>query len=98
MVTAQLICAFVFTYAKCRVYDDTAHMTLQLLLILALCIHFPGFYFCRPYIVNLLPCLGRICKREDEGIQETLMLTMQKISPALMVFANDTEIKVYHTV
>ena len=48
----------------------------------------------RPYIVNMLPCLGRICKREDEGIQETLMLTMQKISPALMVFANDTEVKV----
>ena len=44
--------------------------------------------------MNLLPCLGKICKREDEGIQETLMLTMQKISPALMVFANDTEIKV----
>lgn len=48
----------------------------------------------RPYIVNLLPCVARICRREDEGIQETLLSSMMKICPALMVFATDTEVKV----
>ncbi|XP_060568114.1 huntingtin-like isoform X3 [Ruditapes philippinarum] len=48
---------------------------------------------CRPYIVNLLPCVARICRREDEGIQETMLASMMKICPALMVFATDTEVK-----
>ena len=52
------------------------------------------YLYFRPYIANLLPCLGRICKREEEGVQDTLMSTMQKICPALMMFANDTEVKV----
>lgn len=51
-------------------------------------------HFFRPYIVNLLPCLARICRREDEGIQETLLGAMIKICPALMAFATDTEVKV----
>ncbi|XP_071090376.1 huntingtin-like isoform X1 [Haliotis cracherodii] len=49
---------------------------------------------CRPYIVNLLPCLARICRRDDEeAVQETLSSSMQKICPGLMGFANDTEVK-----
>ncbi|KAK3095770.1 hypothetical protein FSP39_018831 [Pinctada imbricata] len=48
---------------------------------------------CRPYIVNLLPCLARICKREEEAIQETLSQAMQKICPPLMGFANESEVK-----
>ncbi|WAR21216.1 HD-like protein [Mya arenaria] len=49
---------------------------------------------CRPYIVNLLPCLTKICRREDEGIQEMLLVVMAKICPALMGFATDNEVKV----
>ncbi|XP_033756060.1 huntingtin-like [Pecten maximus] len=48
---------------------------------------------CRPYMVNMLPCLARICKREEEAVQETLLSSMVKICPALMVFANESEIK-----
>ncbi|XP_029645621.1 huntingtin isoform X2 [Octopus sinensis] len=48
---------------------------------------------CRPYIVNLLPCIARVCKREEEAIQETLAASMQKICPVLMAFANDSEVK-----
>ncbi|KAK3589444.1 hypothetical protein CHS0354_020780 [Potamilus streckersoni] len=49
---------------------------------------------CRPYIVNLLPCLTRICQREEESIQEVLLATMTKICPVLMSFANDAEVKI----
>ena len=48
----------------------------------------------RPYIVNLLPCLARICRREEEAIQETLSQAMQKLCPPLMGFANESEVKV----
>ncbi|GFR89453.1 huntingtin [Elysia marginata] len=48
---------------------------------------------CRPYIVNLLPCIARICRREEETVQETLSTAMPKICSALMPFANDTEVK-----
>ncbi|GFO37998.1 huntingtin-like [Plakobranchus ocellatus] len=48
---------------------------------------------CRPYIVNLLPCIARICRREEEAVQETLSAAMPKICSALMPFANDTEVK-----
>ncbi|XP_077461108.1 huntingtin isoform X2 [Stigmatopora argus] len=49
---------------------------------------------CRPYLVNLLPCLTRITKRQEETVQETLALSMPKIMAALGHFANDGEIKV----
>ncbi|ESO95031.1 hypothetical protein LOTGIDRAFT_160793 [Lottia gigantea] len=48
---------------------------------------------CRPYIVNLLPCLTRISQRDEEAIQDTLGTSMSKICPALMGFANDGEVK-----
>ncbi|XP_061737336.1 huntingtin isoform X4 [Nerophis ophidion] len=49
---------------------------------------------CRPYLVNLLPCLTRITKRQEESVQETLATAMPKIMAALGHFANDGEIKV----
>uniref|UniRef100_A0A8C5BH89 Huntingtin n=1 Tax=Gadus morhua TaxID=8049 RepID=A0A8C5BH89_GADMO len=49
---------------------------------------------CRPYLVNLLPCLTRITKRQEETVQETLAAAMPKIMAALGQFANDGEIKV----
>lgn len=49
---------------------------------------------CRPYLVNLLPCLTRITKRQEESVQETLAAAMPKIMTALGHFANDSEIKV----
>lgn len=49
---------------------------------------------CRPYLVNLLPCLTRIAKRQEEMVQETLASSIPKIMAALGNFANDTEIKV----
>ncbi|XP_063075686.1 huntingtin isoform X3 [Engraulis encrasicolus] len=49
---------------------------------------------CRPYLVNLLPCLTRIAKRQEETVQETLAAAIPKIMSALGHFANDGEIKV----
>ncbi|XP_061888954.1 huntingtin isoform X3 [Entelurus aequoreus] len=49
---------------------------------------------CRPYLVNLLPCLTRVTKRQEESVQETLATAMPKIMAALGHFANDGEIKV----
>ncbi|KAM4708326.1 huntingtin [Discoglossus pictus] len=49
---------------------------------------------CRPYIVNLLPCLTRISKRHEESVQETLAAAIPKIMSAFGNFANDNEIKV----
>ncbi|GCB77473.1 hypothetical protein scyTo_0015670, partial [Scyliorhinus torazame] len=48
---------------------------------------------CRPYLVNLLPCLARISKRSEESVQETLAAAVPKIMMALGNFANDSEIK-----
>ncbi|CAH1783183.1 unnamed protein product [Owenia fusiformis] len=49
---------------------------------------------CRPYVVNILPCLARICRRHEDAIQETLQTAMHKICPVLMSFSTDSEIKV----
>ena len=54
------------------------------------------FLCIRPYIVNLLPYIARICRREEEAVQETLSNSMPKICSALMAFANDSEVKVRH--
>lgn len=48
----------------------------------------------RPYLVNLLPCLTRITKRQEETVQETLAAAIPKTMVALGHFANDGEIKV----
>lgn len=53
-----------------------------------------GLLWSRPYLVNLLPCLARITKRQEETVQETLAAAMPKIMAALGHFANDGEIKV----
>ncbi|XP_036183458.1 huntingtin isoform X4 [Myotis myotis] len=49
---------------------------------------------CRPYLVNLLPCLTRTSKRPEESVQETLAAAIPKIMASLGNFANDNEIKV----
>ncbi|XP_037546596.1 huntingtin, partial [Nematolebias whitei] len=49
---------------------------------------------CRPYLVNLLPCLSRIAKRQEETVQETLAAAVPKTMAALGHFANDGEVKV----
>ncbi|XP_074640755.1 huntingtin-like [Tubulanus polymorphus] len=49
---------------------------------------------CRPYVVNLMPCIARICRRTEESVQETLAITMQRICPVLMGFTNDSEVKI----
>ncbi|KAG8508650.1 LOW QUALITY PROTEIN: Huntingtin [Galemys pyrenaicus] len=49
---------------------------------------------CRPYLVNLLPCLTRTSKRPEESVQETLAAAIPKIMAAFGSFANDNEIKV----
>uniref|UniRef100_A0A8C4VMP2 Huntingtin n=1 Tax=Gopherus evgoodei TaxID=1825980 RepID=A0A8C4VMP2_9SAUR len=49
---------------------------------------------CRPYLVNLLPCLTRISKRPEESVQETVAAAIPKIMAAFGNFANDNEIKV----
>ncbi|KAM4854776.1 huntingtin [Thomomys bottae] len=49
---------------------------------------------CRPYLVNLLPCLTRISKRPEESVQETLAAAIPKIMASFGNFANDNEIKV----
>ena len=51
-------------------------------------------YRCRPYVVNLLPCLARVCRRPEEAVQETLAPAMAKMAPVLMGFTTDVEIKV----
>jgi len=48
----------------------------------------------RPYVVNLLPCLLRICQRSEEMVHETLAAAMSKISPVLISFMTDMETKV----
>ncbi|XP_006893721.1 PREDICTED: huntingtin [Elephantulus edwardii] len=49
---------------------------------------------CRPYLVNLLPCLTRISKRTEESVQESLAAAIPKIMASFGNFANDNEIKV----
>ncbi|XP_067133027.1 huntingtin isoform X2 [Centruroides vittatus] len=49
---------------------------------------------CRPYTMNLLPCLIKISQRiEEEAVQETLAVAIGKIMPVLGKFTNDLEIK-----
>ncbi|XP_039217435.1 huntingtin isoform X2 [Crotalus tigris] len=49
---------------------------------------------CRPYFVNLLPCLTRVSRRPEDSVQETLAAAMPKIMAAFGNFANDGDIKV----
>ena len=51
-------------------------------------------HLCRPYLVNLLPCLTRTSKRPEESVQETLAAAIPKIMASFGNFANDNEIKV----
>ncbi|XP_022080674.1 huntingtin-like isoform X2 [Acanthaster planci] len=48
---------------------------------------------CRPYVINLLPCIPKISRRQDDAIQESLTNFMQKVLPILGSFLTDTEVK-----
>ncbi|XP_015913152.2 huntingtin [Parasteatoda tepidariorum] len=49
---------------------------------------------CRPYTVNLIPALVKICQRKDEeSVQETLAITFTKLMPVLGQYTNDKDIK-----
>ncbi|XP_038046111.1 huntingtin-like [Patiria miniata] len=48
---------------------------------------------CRPYVINLLPCIPKISRRQDDAIQEAMTNFMQKVLPILGSFLTDTEVK-----
>ncbi|XP_071827308.1 huntingtin-like isoform X2 [Apostichopus japonicus] len=48
---------------------------------------------CRPYIINLLPCIAKISRREEDAIQEALASFTEKVLPVLGSFLTDTEVK-----
>uniref|UniRef100_H2ZNB7 Huntingtin n=1 Tax=Ciona savignyi TaxID=51511 RepID=H2ZNB7_CIOSA len=48
---------------------------------------------CRPYILNLLPCLCRISQREEDAVQEVLSSSLAKIFIVLGAFASESEIQ-----
>ncbi|XP_047128948.1 huntingtin isoform X1 [Hydra vulgaris] len=49
---------------------------------------------CRPYVANLLPCIVKIAKREDDAIQETLGVMMSKLCPVIGKFMNEDDVKI----
>ncbi|CAL1269720.1 unnamed protein product [Larinioides sclopetarius] len=50
---------------------------------------------CRPYTVNLVPAIAKICQRNnEESVQETLAVVISKLMPVLGQFANDKEVKI----
>ncbi|KAJ8026358.1 Huntingtin [Holothuria leucospilota] len=48
---------------------------------------------CRPYIINLLPCIAKISRREEDIVQEALASFMEKVLPVLGSFLTDMEVK-----
>ena len=48
---------------------------------------------CRAYVVNLLPCLNKIARRNEESLHETLAECLPKLFRVLGNFTNDGEIK-----
>ena len=48
---------------------------------------------CRAYVVNLLPCLNKIARRNEESLHETLAECLPKLFRVLGNFTNDNEIK-----
>ena len=48
---------------------------------------------CRPYVVNLLPCLIKVARRKEETIHETLADTIPRLFGVIGKFVNDNEMK-----
>ncbi|XP_076812038.1 huntingtin-like isoform X3 [Clavelina lepadiformis] len=48
---------------------------------------------CRPYILNLLPCLARISQRDEDIVQECLAPSIAKIFGNLGTFASESEVQ-----
>ncbi|XP_057306791.1 huntingtin-like isoform X2 [Hydractinia symbiolongicarpus] len=49
---------------------------------------------CRPYVANLLPCIVKIAKRNDDSVQEVLATMMLKLCPVLGNFMTELDIKI----
>lgn len=56
--------------------------------------HLIRVHKCRPYIANLLPCIVKIVKREDDPVQEVMGIMMFKLCPVLGMFMNEHDIKI----
>lgn len=50
----------------------------------------------RPYVANMLPCIVKIAKREDDSVQESLGVMMQKVVPVLGIFMSEGDVKVHN--
>ena len=48
---------------------------------------------CRPYLVNLLPCLEALASRSEEAIHETLALSFPSLFAVLGPHSNDNEVR-----
>ena len=48
---------------------------------------------CRPYLVNLLPCLEALASRSEEAIHETLALAFPSLFAVLGPHSNDNEVR-----
>ncbi len=48
---------------------------------------------CRPYLVNLLPCLEALALRSEEAIHETLAQAFPSLFSVLGPHSNDNEVR-----
>ncbi|XP_066917148.1 huntingtin-like isoform X4 [Clytia hemisphaerica] len=48
----------------------------------------------RPYVANLLPCIVKIAKRNDDSIQESLGTLLSKVIPVLGPFMTEADVKI----
>ena len=49
---------------------------------------------CRPYLVNLLPCLEALAKRSEEAVHETLASAFPSLFSVLGPHTNDNEVRI----
>jgi len=49
---------------------------------------------CRPYLVNLLPCLAALARRPEESVHEALATNLPLLLATLGSFTNDNEVKI----
>ena len=56
--------------------------------------HSPFTLQCRPYLVNLLPCLASLASRPEEAVHEALAQALPQLFRVLGSFTNDNEVKI----
>jgi len=49
---------------------------------------------CRPYLVNLLPCLAALARRSEEQVHEALAMSLPGLLQVLGPHTNDNEVKI----